>query len=147
MNLPQANPSKYLQREIPLLGDVLTEVIDLPGHIVAMCDTEQAAFRLCINQSRVFMSQEDIGKSLGFDSKGTFNAILNSDHSSRPRYLSRSKQVRLQQLCGNRAIDQWADMYGKGLLNCQRSIEERKAELEADMVRLQQEKLRLEKAL
>jgi len=129
MQEAQANPSKNLQREIPLLGEYNTEVVDLPTNIVAMCDTEQAAFRLCVSKSKSPLSQEEIAEELGM-TKGGFNTILNSDHNKRPRYLPRVKQIHLQQLCQNRAIDQWADLYEKGMLNCQRTLDDELQELE-----------------
>jgi len=144
MNAYQANPSKNLQAEMPLLGNVATEIIDLPANIVAMCSTEQAAFRLCINQSRIPLSQESIAEHLGL-TKGAFNTILNSDHNSRARYLPRVLQNELQRLCRNRAIDQWGELEMKGLLNCQRSIVDRKAELLAELARLDEATQKLAK--
>lgn len=111
------------------------EIRSLDTKHVAMCRTEQEAMRLCIRRSRVYRTQEHLAEALGMN-KGTLNTILNSDNNARPRYLPRVKQVDLQKLCGNRAIDQWAEMYEKGLLNCQRTKAEEIAELEQKLAQL-----------
>ena len=138
----QASLSKNRQIPMPLLASVSSEIVSLPANIVAMCDTEQAAFRLCINRARVQVSQEDIVGHLGL-TKGAFNTILNSDHNHRPRYMPRQMQNALQRLCCNRAIDQWGELEMQGMLNRQRTVVDRKAELLAELARLDAETERL----
>jgi len=123
-----ATTSEQLQGELALLANVTQELRELDARIVAQCDTEQRAFHLCVDQSTVYRSQESLAGLIGMR-KSDFNCALNADLNDRPRFLSRTRQIALQRVCGNRAIDQWADLYEKGLLNCQRSKESRKAEL------------------
>lgn len=132
----QANPSKNLQREMPLVGNVSAEITLVQSTIVAMCDTEQAAIRLCLNQSKAPITQETAADHLGM-TKGAFNTILNSDQNNRPRFLPLFKVNQLQRLCRNKAVTQWMDMEMQGLLNRQRSVVDRKAELLAELERLE----------
>lgn len=120
-----------------LIGEISNEIISLDWSLVRLCKTEQEAMRLCIDKSRVRRKQEDIAELLGMN-RSSLNTILNADHNTRARYMSRLKQIELQKLCGNRAIDQWAEMYAKGLLNHQTSTEQRKAELLAELRELEQ---------
>lgn len=126
-----------MQRELNLMGEISSEIKDVDLTLVRLCKTEQAAMRLCINKSRVFRTQRDLAALLDM-SVGTLNTILNSDHGDRKRHMSRVGQINLQKLCGNRAIDQWAEMYGRGLLNHQETVEQRKAELRAELARLEE---------
>ena len=114
---------------MPLMGAINTEIGLLDESHVAMCATEQAAMRLCILGARVYQTQSQIADALSM-TKGNLNTILNSDQNDRPRYLPRTKQIQLQRLCGNRAIDQWADLYEKGRLTCQITKERQIADLE-----------------
>ena len=125
-----------MQREIRLLAEITNELKKIDEDLVKRCDTEQAAFRLCINQSRAHRPQQDLADDLGV-SRSSLNTILNSDMGERPRYLSRANQVVLQQLCQNTAIDQWAELYGRGRLFCQRKVEDRKAELLKELAELE----------
>jgi len=120
------------------MSDVKAQVVDLRTDVVALCPTEQAAYRLCINQALVPVDQEGLAEHWNI-SKGALNKMLNCDKGSRKRYMPRFMQAELQQICGNRAIDQWADLYAKGMLNCQRTVVDRKAELLAELKRLEQE--------
>lgn len=124
------------QFEMPLLVNVKHERENVSYEHAKMCKTEQEAMRLCISESRVFITRADVAASLGYN-EGTFNTILNSDRNNRPRYMPRAAQERLQELCGNNAVNQWAELYSKGLLNCQQSIDSRKAELEKELAALQ----------
>ncbi len=124
-----ATASNNKQREMQLLADIKEDMRRLPDGDVACCDTEQRAFHLCIKESRIYRSQADIAESIGM-CKSDFNCALNADINDRPKYLSRTRQVNLQLLCGNRAIDQWADLYERRMLNCQRTAEQQLAELE-----------------
>lgn len=126
------------QNELPLLGGADYQLIDLPLDLLTRCDTEQAAFRECILRSRVRFNQEDLAEELGM-SKGSLNTILNSDCGKRVRTLSRTNQIKLQQICGNRAIDQWADLYAKGMLNSQRTVQDREAALLQELAKLREE--------
>ena len=87
----------------------------LPEALIDQCDTEQAAMRLCIAQSSVHRTHDVLADILSVQ-RAQFNQILNSDRQSRPKYASRDFQVRLQVLCGNRAIDQWASLRERELL-------------------------------
>ena len=123
-----ATTGEQLQKELALLGEVTRELRELDARLVACCDTEQRAFHLCIDKSTVYRSQGNIADLIGM-CKSDLNCALNADINHRPKYLSRTRQIKLQQICGNRAIDQWASLYEKGLLNCQKSKESRKEEL------------------
>lgn len=123
------------QQQLKIMGAISTQVVDLPSDWVASCDTEQAAFRLCIANHPAKLHQGDIAELLG-ESRANLNTILNSDYNKRKRTLSRVKQIELQKICQNRAIDQWADLYAKGMLNCQRTVTDRKAELLAELAEL-----------
>ena len=131
------------QGELGLLGGADYQLVDLPIDFVSRCDTEQAAFRECILRSRVRFNQEDLAAELGM-TKGSFNTILNSDCGKRVRTLSRTNQIKLQQICGNRAIDQWADLYAKGMLNCQRTVQDREAALLEELAKLRAETNKLD---
>lgn len=128
--------SKQIQRELALLGDVTQKLRELDSRLVAQCDTEQRAFHLCIHESTVYRSQEAIARHLGMN-KANLNCALNADLNTRPKYLSRVRQIELQRLCGNTAIDQWAGLYLKGLLNCQRDKADRKAALLEELALLE----------
>lgn len=117
-----------MQSELRLIGEIDGEIRELPWQHVAMCDTEQAAARLCVNQARVYRSQENLADLMEM-SVGAFNTILNSDRTNRVRYFGRKREKILQRLCGNSAIDQWAELFEKGMLNCQKSKADREAEL------------------
>lgn len=127
--------SKPKQTSLPLMGAIDSKVIPVDSRLVAMCDTEQAAFRLCINQARVRRTQESIADLMGM-TKGALNTVLNSDYSTRARHMSRVQQINLQRICGNTAIDQWADLYSQGLLDCQRDVDDALARAEAEVARL-----------
>lgn len=125
-----------LQKELSLLGELTSELKHLDDKLVALCDTEQAAMRLCKKQSQTHFTDEALADLLGMN-KGTLNTILNSDHNKRVRHMSRAAQVRFQQVLGNTGVDQWAELYGRGLLNCQRTRASRKAELLAELASLE----------
>lgn len=127
-----------MQLHMAIMQDVKRQRRDVEWPHVKLCDTEQAAMRLCINKSQLLMRQRDIAETLGFK-VGTLNTILNSDMNDRPRYMSRAKQEQLQDLCGNNAVNQWAELYSKGLLNCQKTVETRRAELERELAALNQQ--------
>lgn len=125
-----------VQREIALLGEITNELKHIDDKLVAMCDTEQAAMRLCRKEARVHYTDEILADKLN-TTKGTLNTILNSDMNKRTRHMSRAMQVRFQQVLGNTAVDQWAELYGRGLLNFQRTTDDRRAELLAELAALE----------
>ena len=132
--------SKPKQTSLPLMGAIDSKMVPVDSRLVAMCDTEQAAFRLCVNQARVRRTQESIAELMGM-TKGALNTVLNSDQSERKRHMSRVQQISLQRICGNTAIDQWADLYEKGLLDCQRDVDDELARLEAEVARLRERRM------
>jgi len=110
------------QKEMMLAAIVFSEPKELDWSLVKLCKTEQEAMRLCIRKSpRYCSSQRDLSIDLGFKSSSALNSILSSDYAKRVRNMSRTMQIKLQRLCGNKALDQWAEMYSKGLLISQRS--------------------------
>jgi hypothetical protein len=125
-----------MQKQLALLAEMRTKLRVIEDHIIALCATEQAAFRMCINKAEPAMTQGTIASKLKI-AKGDFNTILNSDQNKRVRNLSRTNQIHLQQICQNSAIDQWADLYTKGMLNCQRDPIDRKAELLTELALLE----------
>jgi len=124
-----------MQKSLPLMGCISSEVREMPYEEIAHLPTEQAAFRYCIRYAIVHRTQANIADLLGV-STGDLNCMLNADQNNRPRYMSRTRQIELQRICGNAAIDQWADLYAKGLLVCQKSVERRLAELDAERSQL-----------
>ncbi len=130
-----------MQQELRLIGVLDSEPRLLDWSLIKHCATEQAAMRLCKSKSYAHYTDDDIADALGMN-RASLNTILNSDGpKGRPRYMPRTLQVKMQKFCGNRAIDQWAEMYEKGLLQCQKSDKEQKREA------LQQEYERLLKEL
>lgn len=125
-----------MQQQFAMMGVMHGGEAEVDDRLVAQCDTEQAAYRLCITCSKVHRSQESIAELMGM-SKGAFNAILNSDYAERKRYMGRTQQILLEQICQNTVVSQWDRLYRKGLLNCQRSKEDRAAELRAELARLE----------
>ena len=123
-----ATESKYMQRELRLLADVTENLRAVDSKLVSLCDTEQRAFHLCVDMARPRRSQAEIAEALGM-SKSDLNCCLNADINNRPKYLSRTRQMALQHVCGNTAIDQWADLHERGMLACQRDQAEEIAEL------------------
>lgn len=124
-----------MQKSLPLIGCINNEVREMPYEEIAQLSTEQAAFRYCIRYARVHRTQANIADLLGV-STGDLNCMLNADQNNRPKYMSRTRQIKLQKICGNKAIDQWAELFEKGLLVCQKSVDQRLAELEAERAQL-----------
>ncbi len=118
------------------MGSVEGGLVFLPDSLVAKCDTEQAAMRLCMNQSPIHWDYRALAEELSMTA-GALNTILNCDHHDRARYMSRSMQINFQRLCGNRALDQWADLYERGMLNCQRDKAETIKALKAQLRELE----------
>ena len=120
-----------VQRELPVHGFIKQEVRDLPWDLIAKCSTEQAAMRVCVSQSKIPYTHDEIAEYLDCK-RCEVTAMLNADKNRRKKWMCRTRQVRLQQLCGNRAIDQWAEMFAKGMLICQRSVDEQLEKLEKE---------------
>lgn len=132
-----------MQQELKLLASASPRMADIQSDAIAACDSEQEAMRLCVRLAVPFRKQRDIAELLGLK-PGIFNRMLNADHHDQPRYMSRVLQIKLQQVCGNRAVDQWADLYAKGMLNCQRTVADREAELVAELNKLREAREKLE---
>lgn len=124
-----------MQRELRLLGEINTQRVDVPWDEVSMCETVQQAYWLCMKHSRVKRTQDNWADLLGFKSRGALNNVLNSDQTKLVRHLGRVREIELQRLACNNAIEQWADLYQKGMLNCQKSKDDEIQQLEQ---RLQQ---------
>lgn len=108
-----------MQNQLALIGCLDSGLRELRLSDIAHLTTEQAAFRFCIQCSRVHHTQEDLADMME-TSKGELNCMLNADSNKRPKYMSRTRQIKLQRICGNTAIDQWAELYANNLLICQR---------------------------
>jgi hypothetical protein len=121
----KANPS--IQRELPLFQAVQGgQLVDLPFAVIAACDTPLHAVRACMRNSRIKRTQENWGELLGF-SKGAWSLLINGGSSDRKRHMPPEIFEAIQLEAGNRAISQWFDLMGKGMLNrqqVQRYLEE-----------------------
>lgn len=120
-----------MQNNLPLMGCIEGSTRQMPYEEIAYLPTEQAAFRYCVQHARIHRTQEDIAELLGVG-KGELNCMLNADQNKRPKWMSRTRQVGLQKICGNTAIDQWAELYEKKMLVCQKSASDRQKEIEAE---------------
>jgi len=129
----QANASEHL----PLFGGVSHgEVRDLPSDLVAKCRNWQQAVALCMNSSRVRRTQRNWADLLGV-SAGTLNTILNSDKAERERHLPLDWIPEIENMAGNRAIEQYLEMRRLGMLDCQRSVEDEKSALRTRLAQLE----------
>lgn len=119
-----------MQQELRIMGAVTGEVKNLPWNEVAMCRTECDAMKLCMRQARVRMSDECWAESIGLvTSKGAvdksaFSRVINADTNNKPRHLKFSQYKLLQKIAGNRAIEQWYELWESGQLNCQKVDDE-----------------------
>lgn len=120
-----------LQQEMALMGVLDSEPRLLDWNLVRHCRTEQQAMRLCKDKSYTRMTDDDLAEVLGM-TRGALNTILNSDRNKRPRYMPRTKQICMQRVCGNRAIDQWAELYEKGQLQYQIDAEREKVYVDVE---------------
>ncbi len=120
-----------MQTEMTLLGNVGGQRI-VSNDLIAHCNTEQEAFRLCVRHSRHYTTHEALAEHIGV-SAGSFTRMLNADQHKQELKMSRVQQIKLQQACQNKVIDQWADLYDKGMLNCQRAVEDEEADLLAKL--------------
>lgn len=124
-----------MQREMALLAEMTTELREIEARIVALCRSEQEAYRLCVSQSRTHYTMEVLAVRLGVDCSH-LKQMLNSDRAKKPKYMPRHLQEDLQLVCGNKAISQWGDLYRQGLLQCQRTTADLEAELLAQLAAL-----------
>ena len=124
-----------MQRMMPLPAEISGDIRTVDPSLVAKCNTEQEAMRLCRRLSKTHYSDESLADLLGV-SKGHLNQLLNADLNKRRRHTSRDLGNKLQRICGNRALNQWADMELDGLLEKQRSKTDRLRELEAELALL-----------
>lgn len=113
----KANPS--IQRELPLFQAVQGgQLDDLPVSVVAACNTGLDAIRLCMRAARIKRTQEQWAELMGY-AKGTWSLMVNGGSSDRRRYIPFEVIERIQMEAGNRAVSQWFEMLGKGMLNRQ----------------------------
>lgn len=117
-----------MQREMGFMNVVDTGRVNLPWEHIACCDTAQAAARMCIRRAKVYRTRENLADALGVN-KSHFNTMLSSDSGKRVRNMPLGLIEDLQDLCGNNAINQWQELYRTRSLNCQKSKDDRKAEL------------------
>jgi len=133
-----------MQTELRLIGCIKSQRRDLPANYIAACDTEQAAMRLCVRWHRSSMPNEQIAQAIGLK-PDVLSKMLNSDHYEKngkaTRAMGRTYGIRLQNECGNNALKQWDDMCEKGLLNCQRSVDQRLKEIESERAELLAQKV------
>lgn len=122
------------QRELALLGELTNELKEIEPRFVAMCDSHPQAVRLCMDKSRVKRTQDDWADVIGMN-RSQFKQCI-STSKERTKNLPAEREEQLQMAAGNLAISQWRKMYRMGLLNCQRSKEDRKAELLAELAKL-----------
>lgn len=132
-----SNTKQQIQQELKILGAVTNELRRLDDALIARLKTEQAAMRFCMSRSKVKYTDEEYAKQLGM-SRGHFNTIINSDHSDRVRNMSRVNQELLQLICQNTAIDQWASLCRRGLLDHQRSHEQQLSDAHEEVARLEE---------
>lgn len=125
-----------LQKDLNLLAEMRAQLIEVEAKIVAQCETEQAAFRLCRRHSPVHYSDLALAELMGV-SKGHLNQLMNCDQNKRPRWMGRAMQNKLQRICQNRVIDQWAELEDMGMLNCQRTAEQELAAARAHLAALE----------
>ncbi len=124
----RALASNKLQRELPLLGCITAHMMDLPAGHVAQQPTFQAALRLSINRSRVAYDNGTLADLIGID-RSSFQCMLNADQSDRYRAFPPEKLYLLEREIGNNGPSQWLEMCKKGLLDCQKSVDDKEAEL------------------
>tara|TARA_S200002703_G_scaffold98191_1_gene84877 strand:+ start:2008 stop:2412 length:405 start_codon:yes stop_codon:yes gene_type:complete len=109
------------QLNMPLIGDS-KQIIDLPYDEVARLSTPLQAVRHCV--FKIDLTEDDWADYLGIK-QGTLNAILNADkHDHRKRNFPLHWINLIQRKAGNRCITQFLDLESKGMLYCQRKIEE-----------------------
>lgn len=126
-----------MQRQLNLMGLICSSTVNLPAQSIACCDTEQAAIRLCIRHHKAGWDQDKIAEALDIK-PDVLTKMLKTDSylkEGKPnacRYMSTTLAMALQQECGNRAVRQWADMCEDGMLNCQRTVNQRLQELDTE---------------
>ena len=122
------------QMELSIYGNVKTEIVDAPWHLVSICSTKADAYRLTMNLSKVKRSDATWAELLGI-TKGYLSQILNSTSDS-PKYMPPQVEVELMRLSGNKAFSQWVELAARGELSSQKTKEQEMAELEARLQEL-----------
>ena len=135
----QATAHNRLQQELPLMGCIDSQITDLPFSHVAQQPTFQAALRLCVSRSRVTYDNGTLADLIDMD-RSSFQCMLNADQSDRYRAFPPEKLFRLEQATGNNGPSQWLEMQRKGLLDCQKTVDEKMAELVEQMNALEAQK-------
>ena len=132
-----------MQQELNIMGAVGGGMKNVPWNEVACCAMESDAINLCLKHAHVYRSHREWALIIGLVTRGgdpdesAFSRVINAGRNKKPRYLPLHKYRLIQQVAGNRAIEQWAELYEKGELNCQRSVEDQKAELRAKLAALE----------
>lgn len=114
------------QQAFGLLGQVKMPPIEVPDSAIKGCKTEEAAHRLCMERARPRLSYDRLSEALTESgipmTKGRLNKIFNADYAQdKPARSWRTLQVHVQQICNNRVIDRWAELYEQRELYCQMS--------------------------
>lgn len=122
------------QMELGIYGNVKSEIVEAPWHLVALCKTKADAYRLAMNLSKVKRSDSTWAELLGI-TKGYLSQILNSTSNS-PKYMPPDVEVELMRLSGNKAFNQWIELAARGELTSQKTKEQELAELEARLAEL-----------
>lgn len=139
-----------MQLDHPKTPPELPQTAEVSDGRIARCRTEQDAFRLCIQCANPFRENRDLAEILGL-SESHFSRIINADRHRQPRHAGRVFQIRLQQVCNNRVVDRWAELYDAGVLTCQQEEDDPlarlQAELEEDFARLKRKREQLNNAL
>lgn len=124
-----------MQRTIPLGVHRVSDIRDLPPHLVALCRDYIDAVNLCMNESNVKRTRRTWAELLDMK-EGSLNIIINRGGSSgRKRNMDPALFDTIQRLAGNRAICQFFDMQSRGLLNHQ-SANARIKQLESELEQL-----------
>jgi hypothetical protein len=123
-----------MQQQLRIMGAVSGEVKNLPWRDVAMCRSECDAIKMCMKMARVRMSDESWADAIGLVHKTTgkpdasaFSRMINADTNNKPRFLSFSQYKLIQKVAGNRAIEQWYELWESGELDCQKMDDEEAA--------------------
>lgn len=132
------------QLNLRLYGQANPPITQVSNDEVALCSSEQDAYRMCVNKAIPKRTNHDMAELLGM-SEAQFSRILNADYHKVQRHAGRVFQIELQRVCNNRVIDQWAALYEAGMLNCQRTLIDRKAELLAELADLEQQTKQLDR--
>ena len=121
---------------MPMLGELKDRVCTLVD--VQNCKTWRDAYKLAMfTYARPRRTETEWAEILG-KSKGELNEIING--SARNRKADPDWQPLIESLARNNAITVYMEARGKGLLLCQRSLDEREARLKAELAELRAQK-------